>query len=189
MDSLRSYIEQFVSFTEEEFADILRHFQFEQLKKGDFFHHAGAPCQRVAYIRSGALRSFYKLENQDFTRFVLLKNSFATALTSFVSQTPSRESIQAVTDCELYVIDYESNEALYAKYPKWQELGRKLIAYYHAKLEDRVFRLLTQSAEERYRTLTAEQPELLREVPLQYIASILGVTRETLSRVRKKISR
>lgn len=189
MNALRRYIEAFVSFSEEEFEDILGHFKREELKKGHYFHRAGTPCDRVAYIEVGALRSFYALEGGDFTRFVLMRNSFATALTSFVSQQPAKENIQALTNCTLWTLDYETNEQLYAKYPKWQELGRKLIAYYHQKLEERVFRLLTQSAEERYRNLTEEQPELLRDVPLQYIASILGVTRETLSRIRRKISR
>ena len=189
MEQFRAYIQEFVHFPDEEFEDIQQHFKEEILLKRRFFHQAGEVCNRVAYIREGALRSYYKLDMTEFTRFVLMRGQFATALTSFVTQKPARENIQALTDCRLYTLDYETNEMLYAKYPKWQELGRKLIAYYHQKLEERVFRLLTQSAEERYRALTEEQPELLQEVPLQYIASILGVTRETLSRIRRKISR
>jgi CRP-like cAMP-binding protein len=109
-------------------------------------------------------------------------------LASFVFSQPSRWNIQALTDCELYVIDSNDYQNLGEIVPKWLELEKLFIAKCFTILEDRVLQHLAMSAEERYNQLFQFNKELFNIVPLQYLASMLGITPETLSRLRKKNS-
>jgi len=161
-------------------------FRPRYIAKGEFLLTAGEVCGEVAFIKSGVMRSFYNLKGKEVTRFVLMKNNFVTALASFISRKPSSENLQAIKDTELYVISYDDIQKLYEEYPKWQELGRLVIEKSHLQLERRVFELISMTASERYRSITEDQPGIVDNVPLQYIASIIGVKPETLSRIRKK---
>lgn len=148
----------------------------------------GSVCEEVAFIKSGVFRSFYKVKGKEVTRFVLMKNNFLTALASFLSGEPSTENLQALKESELLVIKRDDIHRLYSEYPKWGELGRLVIEKSHLQLEKRVFELIAMTAEERYMNITQDQPEIIENVPLQYIASIIGVKPETLSRIRKKVT-
>jgi len=164
------------------------YFKPRSVAKGEFICNAGEVCKEVAFIESGLMRSFYNLKGKEVTRFVLMKNNFITALSSFISQKPSSENLQAIKDTELYVISYDDIQRLYSEYPKWQELGRLVIEKSHLQLERRVFELISMTASDRYRSIAKDQPGIIDNVPLQYIASIIGVKPETLSRIRKKVS-
>lgn len=188
MDRLKKYILGFVKFSEEEFSEILPYFYHQQLKKGEYFYREGEICNRISFILSGMIRSFYHINEEEITRYVLLKEGFVTALSSFTARQPTKENLQALTQMDLLTIDHADLQYLYGKFPKMQELGRLIIEYSHRLLEERVVVLLSLSAEERYEALSDKRPELLQNVPLRYIASLLGIKPETLSRIRKKLT-
>ncbi|WNJ16857.1 Crp/Fnr family transcriptional regulator [Pontibacter sp. G13] len=188
MNPLATYIRSFVDFPDDELEEVLAHFQPRTLPKGAYLCRQGQVCGEISFIQRGFLRSFYLIHDQDVTRFILTKGVFATALTSFVTQTPSSENLQAITNTELWTISHRDLYRLYDRFPRMERLGRLAIERSHILLEERVLTLLSLTAEERYRNLSDERPELLQEVPLHYIASLLGVKPETLSRIRKKLS-
>ncbi len=187
--ALKAFFNQMVPFPEKDLEEIVKYFKPITMKEGSFFVAEGEVCKRIAFIRKGFMRAFYEINDEmEVTKYIQPKHTLVTAFASFNSKEPSKEYIQALTDCELWVIDYDSMQRLYAKYPKWQELGRLVMEQIYQHLEKRILSFLTQNAEERYRTLVQENPRLIQDVPLRYIASMLGITPETLSRIRQKVN-
>ena len=149
----------------------------------------GEVSNQIAFIKKGFMRAYYEInDGLEVTKYIQPKHLLITSFTSFTSREPSKEYIQALTDCELWVIDYDSMQLLYRKYPKWQEIGRLIMEQIYMNLEKRILSFLTQNAEDRYKSLVKENPRLIHDVPLRYIASMLGITPETLSRIRQKVS-
>jgi len=107
-------------------------------------------------------------------------------LYSFNFKQRARWNIQALTDCKLYTIDKENYALLNSIVPNWVEMEKQFLASCFVTLEDRVFNHLSLNAEERYDKLFEHNKELFNQVPLQYIASMLGMSPETFSRIRKK---
>jgi len=101
--------------------------------------------------------------------------------------TPSRWNIQALSNCELYTVSKENYQSIGAYVKNWPELEKLFIAKCFITLENRVFSQLSMTAEEKVRNLLELNPDIFLQVPLQYIASMLGMTPETLSRVRRKM--
>ncbi len=188
LDKFRKFLDQFNIIDDEDFEAAVPYFRYREYKRNEFLHKGGNTCKEIAFILDGAVRSFYNINGNDITRFVLLKDAFVTALSSFIMQESSLENIQAITHVQALVVTKEDIEALYRKYHHWETIGRMAIERSHLLLEKRILALISLTAEERYKALSIEQPELLRYIPLQYIASILGVKPETLSRIRKKMS-
>ncbi|GIV34937.1 MAG: cyclic nucleotide-binding protein [Chitinophagales bacterium] len=186
--ALKAFFNQIVKLTDEEAEDISRYFKPLTLKEGRFLVEKGEVCNRIAFIRKGFMRAFYEINDEvEVTKYIQPKHTLITAFTSFISRQPSEEYIQALTDCDLWVIDYKSMQHLYAKYPKWQELGRIIMEQIYQYMEKRILSFLTLNAEQRYKSLLEENPRLIQDVPLRYIASMLGITPETLSRIRQKV--
>ena len=135
-------------------------------------------------MTSGLLRSFYTLKEKETTTFFLREGSVAVALRSLVETIPSIENIQAIEDSELIVIKRESLYELYRESWKWQQVGRRVVEDSYIDMEQRSISLQTLSAQERYEQFLIEFPEVIKVVPLHQIASFLGISPETLSRIR-----
>lgn len=187
MEALQQYISEFVSFSEEEWNRLSSRFRQIDLGKGEVFCQQGHICNWMAFIEQGLVRSYYCIKNQEITRFILSEGVFVTALASFVQQKPSREIIHAIEPTRLWAISYEDLQQLYLQIPRLERLGRKIMEHSQILLEQRVLALLSFTAEERYKLLMREYPQIVQRVPLHYIASLLGMKPETLSRVRRKI--
>ncbi|MEM6262440.1 MAG: Crp/Fnr family transcriptional regulator [Bacteroidota bacterium] len=185
--SLYDHLNRFMPIAADELEQAMPYFESRELEKGEYLVKAGQVCREIAFIAEGMVRSYYEINGKEVTRFVLLRHRFVTALASCTSGQPSREYIQAIAPCRLLVIPYPKLLELYDRFPNWNRLGRLVVEQSHVELEERMLSLLSLNAEERYQVLSLEQPELLRNVPLQYIASILGIKPETLSRIRRKL--
>ncbi len=186
-EDLRKHISQFCSFTSDQLFEILSKFEYESLKKNEFFYQAGKICRKVGFIRTGSVRSFNNIDGNEVTRFVLVENNFFTAFESFFSIQPSPEFVQAIEKTELYTITKTNLDELCAKFPEMLKLTHLATVESHLRIEKRVFNLIALSAEERYILFEKENAHLLSRIPLQYVASILGMKPETLSRIRKKL--
>ena len=110
-----------------------------------------------------------------------------TDLAGIICQEPARFNARALNHCELYTNDKKDYADLPQAIPKWPALERVLIARCFGFMENRVFALLSMSAEEQYKFLQEQNPELFNQVPLKYLASMMGMTPESLSRIRKKM--
>lgn len=188
MTELEQYIKSYFGVAPENISRISSFFYLKTLKKGDYFLKAGRVCENLGFHKSGLIRVYVTIDGKETTQWISSQGYFVTDLSGLIFNKPSKYHIQALTDCEIYAIDRKDYINLPHVIPQWQELEKLFIARCFIYLEERVFALLSMNAEERYRSLFEQKPELFNQVPLQYLASMMGMTPETLSRLRKKIS-
>ncbi len=186
MTDLEQYIKGSVSLTLQEVKRIGEYFRKVELKKGDFFIRAGRYCDKLSFVQTGFIRIFVEANDREVTQWISPPGYFITELSSFITRTEARWNMQALSDCTLLEINRQEYEALGREVPVWKDVDRLFIVKCFTALEDRIFNHLHMSTEERFQHMMKTQPELFNVVPLQYLASMLGMTPETLSRLRKK---
>ncbi len=184
-EDLKNLFKSLAPFTEEDFNEAKHFFKTETFRKNAYFSKAGRISDRMGFVNSGLLRSFYSIKDKETTTFFQMPGTIAVALASFIQMKPAIENIQAMETSELIVINRKDLFALYKENWKWQQIGRIFIEQYYVKMELRMISLQSQTALERYQFFLKEFPELIKSVPLYYIASFLGISPETLSRIRK----
>ncbi len=159
------------------------------LNKGELLVSAGSICSHIYLIRKGILRSFIKEGSKEITTWISSEQELATCITSFGLPQPARENIQALEDCELTALSLEDLQYLYDHFPEANVIGRKILEKYYRDAEERAFIARLMEATSKYKHFIATKSDLLNRVPLKFIASYLGMTLETLSRIRSKLSR
>jgi CRP-like cAMP-binding protein len=160
-----------------------------KIQRGDFLLRPGQVCNHYYYIQKGILRSFLKYGSKEITIWINPENEVTTAIRSMSQKEPAQEYIQAIEDSELVAMDYDAMEELYEKFPEMNLVGRLLLEQYYAGSEERVYICRIPGAHLRYKHFMESRPELANRIPLKYIASYLGITLETLSRLRAKNAR
>ena len=155
--------------------------------KGELLVEAGTTARHLYFVNSGYLRVYYYEDGEDTTTVLNCPSGFITTFNSFITQTHSHNYLECITDCELLRITKKDIDTLYQHNQKWAEFGRKIYEQAFACLEERAKDMITLSAEQRYLKLMSEYPEIIQNVPLQYIASYLGIKAPSLSRIRKNI--
>lgn len=178
--------EHFGQLTNQELAIIHSYFHEEKLQKNDFFTKSDKICDKLSIVKSGILRVYALSDRKEITQWISTENFLITEVRGFFFDQPNRWTIQAFTDTELLTITKTNYLKLCNEFPKWNEIEKRLIVKCFAMIEDRVFSHLSMTAEERYDLYFEQNRELFNQVPLQYIASVLGMTAETLSRIRKR---
>lgn len=165
---------------------IVSQYDFIELKKGDFFLKLGNICEKRLFIHSGFLRSYIiDYKEQEITTGFYSENQIVSEPMSFFNKTKSKESIQAITDCKGWAISFEKMNMLFHNHPEFREFGRILLLRDYVELKQFFISTITETAENRYLSLLKQHPDLIKNVPLKYIASYLGVTDTSLSRIRK----
>jgi len=159
----------------------------KNFKKGTILLKEGEICQHLYFLEEGFARGFFYQNGKDITSWFALENDIATPMYSFVTQNPSFESIEILEESVLDVISYENLQNIYRIYPEFNLIGRILTEKYYVELMTRTMSFQFQSATERYLQLLSHQPQLLQRASLGHIASYLGISQETLSRIRTKI--
>ena len=161
---------------------------FRKLKKGELLLQENQVSNEIVFIKKGILRSyFFNHQGDEITNCFAFENEFMASFSSFITQNVAEENIQAIADTELQVISRESLEKLYALGIHWQEIGRKLTEMEYVTLQKRMISFQKLSGTQRYEELYKNHKKYLQLIPLQYLASYLGVTPRHLSRIRKAI--
>ncbi len=186
MKSLFEHIHQYSHLGNKSLNDLGASLQKVELPKGSFLITPGKVCSHVYFLEKGCLRGFYNLDGKEITYWFAFENNFVTSFFSFITRKPCVENIQLIEDCTLWSVSYDSLQKLYGQHSDIERLGRIMHERYYVMLEERFVSNHFKEAKERYDNLMTNAPHILQRVPLGYIASYLGITQETLSRIRSK---
>ncbi|MEE9408825.1 MAG: Crp/Fnr family transcriptional regulator [Polaribacter sp.] len=167
--------------------EILTSFSELKLTRNSYLVESEKICTTFCFIESGILQHSIIILGEEKTTYLGLKNTCTSSLKSFLQNTPSRKSIKALSDCNLLVIDAVSFKKLLKENPAFKEFYYNLIENQIFLIDDYRIDLLTLTPENRYKKLLNNEPILLQEVPLHYLASFLGISSRHMSRIRKSI--
>jgi CRP-like cAMP-binding protein len=162
---------------------------FEQviLSKNEFLLTEGKISRHLYFLEQGALRGFYNADGKEITHWFAFEEDFVTSFHSFTTQEPAVENIQLIEGSVLWCISKETLTDLFNQYHEIERLVRIAYEKYYIRLEERFVNAQFKTATERYEDLLHHRPHILERVPLGYIASYLGISQETLSRIRSKL--
>jgi CRP-like cAMP-binding protein len=189
MNKLENSIHEFFGIEKKEDSMVVAGlFKQETVRKNDYLLKANSDCDKFTFVESGLLRQFIQLQEKEVTQWIGTPGGFITDFSSFLFRTKASWNFQALTDCELYSISYEDYSVLNQFVPKWNEFEKVFISKCAIYMESRILSLISLSSEERYNLLFSQHRDLFNQVPLQYLASMIGMTAETFSRIRNKKS-
>lgn len=157
------------------------------LEKGHVLVQVGSICKHIYFIEKGLTRTFYFKDGKDVTDWISAEGSFAVSLISFLTKSPDRRGIELLEPSVIWRLSHHDLEDLYMKYHDIERLGRLLVSAGMIQMQQRFDDLHFATALERYKKLMNTTPTLIHRVPLGMIASYLGITQETLSRIRAQI--
>lgn len=160
-----------------------------KLKKGEMLQHAGLIGSDIHFVLKGILRGFIIDNKKQVTTWITEENHLIASIRSFLLQLPTLENIEALEDSLLVSLHYSDLQELYEKFPQFNALGRKIVEYYYAYAEDRAFICRLSNASQRYDYFMKDNSHLVNRIPLMYIASYLGMSIETMSRIRSKLTK
>ena len=156
------------------------------LKKNEVWEKEGRIGQYLGFINKGILRQYHLKDGQEFTEDFFSENDFIGNYISYLKQEPSTLNIQALEDCELFVITFEDLQKFYDEIPTVDRFGRLIAERKLIEYHDKTTSFLLDSPEERYYKLIQQKPDLHSRVKQYYIAQYLGIRPESLSRIRKR---
>jgi CRP-like cAMP-binding protein len=165
----------------------MAHFSELKLKKNHYFVKENEICDHFCFIESGILQHSIVVDGEEKTSYLALKNTVTSSLSSFLFQKPSRKSIKAIADAKLWVVDLKTFKDLITTNEAFHQFYYNLIEKQICLIDDYRIDLLTLTPEERYKKLLTNEPKLLQEVPLHYLASFLGISNRHMSRIRKEV--
>lgn len=156
------------------------------LTKNEYLLTEGKVCRHLYFLEKGALRGFYNLDGKEITHWFGFEKDFVTSFHSFITGEPAVENIQLLESCTVWAIAKETLTDLFNRFHDIERLVRIAYEKYYIRLEERYVNAQFKSAKERYENLLQQTPYILERVPLGFIASYLGISQETLSRIRSK---
>jgi CRP-like cAMP-binding protein len=161
-------------------------FEKKEFPKNYFLLNEGQQCRYLYFLEKGAIRGFYNSEGKEITHWFAFENDFVTSFHSFITHQPAVENIQLIESCVLWSISKEALTKLLNGHNETERLLRKAYEKYYIRLEERFVNAHFKTAAERYNDLLLRSPHILERVPLGNIASYLGISQETLSRIRSR---
>lgn len=186
MSSFEVRIREAFGVNEKDLQIIRSYFTAQEMLKDSFLVRKDQYCDRLIFLKEGHFRVYRQHSNKEVTQWISSPSYFLTDFTSFFFGMKSRWNIQAISDVSFFSISTADYKKLNTDFEDWCKIEKQFIAHCFIQLEERVNQLISLSSEERYLLFYAQNKALFNQVPLQYIASMLGMTPETLSRIRKK---
>jgi len=156
--------------------------------KGELLLEEGRVCEHIYFIKKGVVRGFIREGKKDITTWITAEGEMVSSILTFEGKGTAIENMQAIEDCELLALTLADLEILYEQFPEFNIVSRKLLQRYYSDAERRAFIARLTNAETKYKQFLTRYSHFSNRIPLTYIASFLGITLETLSRVRRKLS-
>lgn len=186
MERLQTYIQSKVNLDEESLREILKAFDQKVFKKDRAVIKVGQYVNKYYFIASGGVRIVIDTPEKEITAWLIFEDSFFSDLHALRSELPSRSKILTIDETEIYSIEAQKMHQFYDLFPQWQTFGRKIMEDAFLNVIDTLISFQTMDAEARYLKLL-EKSQAIHRVPLKQLASYLGITPNSLSRIRKNI--
>jgi len=184
--NLKKFITKYVILSDAELEDITNKFKSKVVKKNDYLLKQGDTCKDLVFVQKGCLRLYYMKDDIEVSVWFAFQQSSAIEIYSFISENPSDYFLQAIEDSEVLYLPKTELNKLYQYQPKMQEMMRNFWEDVILNLINRFTALQKDSAEKRYLDLL-NKPAYLKTIPQKYLASFIGVTPTSLSRIRNQI--
>lgn len=186
--SIYELISSFTQVSDHYWDELKKRLEFVTYKRNELITKAGDVEDYLYILVEGSVRTFYRNNQKEYTISFSFAESAFSSYASLISRKPSRLDIQALSEVKAFRITYEDTAALNEKTEDSNIVGRKMLEYYYLAREKKEINLLSRTAEENYFDLFNEQPEIISSIPQKHIASYLGITPESLSRIRRKVA-
>ncbi len=159
-----------------------------KLPKGSYIFKQGETANEYYLLEKGIVRAFVlDYNNNEITTELFTDNEIVIVPASLFQRQPSQETVQTITDCVLWKIDFQDFQNLFTSHPGFSEWGRLWFTFQLFSLKQKSLDMVTQTASNRYLKLLKDKPQLVQNTPLKHIASYLGITDTSLSRIRKEV--
>jgi len=189
MEQLLAFIRKFGQLDKREEGLIRQAFEKKSIPKASYFITCGKVNNSIAFVESGVFRSlYYNHKGDDFTRYFIYEGRFVGDFQSFLDRTPSNDYIESVTDAQLWILDIHNFLLLEKEIKIWPLLMAKLYGFVIESKLKTANTMMNLDAKERYLLFLKLYPGLANRVPLTMLASYLGITASSLSRIRKNIA-
>jgi len=186
--SFLNLFDSYVKLTDSEIEFCKPYFELNSVPKNSIVEEENRVPKHLYFITKGFMRLFYYDTNGDeITTLIVSQNRFVTSFTNFIHETKSNENLECITNCEFYKIERSKLVELIDKSENFKKLSLTIFEQSVATTQLRANDFATLTAELRYKKLVEQQPELIKNVPVQYIASYLGIKPQSLSRIRKQL--
>ncbi len=186
MQQFFSHIQNYYRLNDKACAALEESFKEITIAKSEYLLKEGQVCKQLYFIITGSVRGYYHLDGKEVTHWFGFENDFITSFHSFITAQPAVENIQLLEGSILLTLSKEKLNHLLSSFTELEKLLRIIYEKYYIRLENRFINASFKTATERYEQLLNESPHIIERAPLGYIASYLGITQETLSRIRSR---
>ena len=186
MKDFINFIKKYISISSETENAIIQIAKYQEYKKGTILLEQGKTCRKLYFLVSGTVRTYFYQNDKDVTHWIYINDSIFTSFNSYILQKPSVEFLETTEDSNIVSITYSEWQFLYKKYPELERFGRLIMEEQMAAIDEFYKGYYFLSAKEKYNLLIESYPEILQKANLGHIASMLGISQETLSRIRGK---
>jgi CRP/FNR family transcriptional regulator, anaerobic regulatory protein len=186
MNTLKDYFRG-TGFDEDRSNQIVQAFELQDFSRDEFVVEQGKICKHFGFVKSGMFQYFILKDGEEKTSYVSIQNTWFASLLSFLSETPALENVRALTDGNIYMISRANLKRLNKEVAGFSNFYISLLEASICGIDSSRHDLIMLTAEQRYEKMLAKEPQMIQQIPLQYLASMLGVTPRHLSRIRNNI--
>ncbi len=188
-EKLRKYFQSVFPMSDNIVNELTKNFSPVSLSKSTFLIEENKPIDQTFFLESGYIRSFtFDKDRLDVTTNIYAAPCFVNDFLPFFKHLPAKQNFQTLTNCEIWTMSLENVEKFFHSVPEFREFGRLLVLHHYDILNERMLEMIKDSAEQRYLKLLSKHPDIFQNVSLKIIASYLGITDTSLSRIRKEVA-
>lgn len=189
IEKLKKYLQSVYPLSDETFLEWMDNYEYFWFPKQTVLGYENRLIHKCYFLESGYVRSFvYDRDGMDITIHIFSAPCFVTDFSALFGKFPSRHNYETITDCEGWSMSLENIEEWYHTFPEYRKLGTMLVLNQSYLQDERMLGMIKDNAETRYLKLLSDQPNIFQHIPLKIIASYLGITDTSLSRIRRELT-